>query len=67
LNIDDSKYVTTGDQFLEYAQYKLPNEIVFIDGEYISFEFAHFALLWQALKLPFYIKVSNLWNTLILT
>ena len=46
LNIDDSKYVTTGDQFLEYAQYKLPNEIVFIDGEYISLEFAHIALLW---------------------
>jgi glutathione reductase (NADPH) len=45
LNIEGSKYVTTSDKFLEHSKDKLPEEIVFIGGGYISFEFAHVAAL----------------------
>ncbi|WLR51016.1 NAD(P)/FAD-dependent oxidoreductase [Bacillus tianshenii] len=41
LPIDGVEYLTYSDQFLELDG--LPNEIVFIGGGYISFEFAHIA------------------------
>jgi glutathione reductase (NADPH) len=41
LNIAGEEHVVTSDQFLELD--KLPNNILFIGGGYISFEFAHIA------------------------
>jgi glutathione reductase (NADPH) len=41
LNIPGEQYITTSDQFLELD--KLPDQIVFVGGGYISFEFAHMA------------------------
>lgn len=41
LNIPGEHYLTTSDQFLELD--KLPDQIVFVGGGYISFEFAHMA------------------------
>lgn len=41
LNIPGEEHLTTSDQFLELDQ--LPQQIVFIGGGYISFEFAHVA------------------------
>jgi glutathione reductase (NADPH) len=41
LNIPGEQYLTTSDQFLELD--KLPDQIVFVGGGYISFEFAHIA------------------------
>jgi glutathione reductase (NADPH) len=41
LNIPGEQYLTTSDQFLELD--KLPDQIVFVGGGYISFEFAHMA------------------------
>ena len=41
LNIPGEQYLTTSDQFLELN--KLPDQIVFVGGGYISFEFAHLA------------------------
>ena len=41
LNIPGVDYITTSDQFLELDN--LPEQIVFIGGGYISFEFAHIA------------------------
>jgi glutathione reductase (NADPH) len=41
LDIPGEKYVITSDQFLELEN--LPEQIVFIGGGYISFEFAHIA------------------------
>ena len=41
LNIPGEEFLTTSDQFLELDV--LPNEIIFVGGGYISFEFAHIA------------------------
>ena len=41
LNIPGEQYLTTSDQFLDLDQ--LPDQIVFVGGGYISFEFAHVA------------------------
>jgi glutathione reductase (NADPH) len=41
LNIPGEQYLTTSDQFLELD--KLSDQIVFVGGGYISFEFAHMA------------------------
>ncbi len=41
LNIDGEEYLTYSDEFL--ALNKLPKNIIFIGGGYISFEFAHIA------------------------
>jgi len=41
LGIPGEAYITTSDRFLELEQ--LPQQIVFIGGGYISFEFAHIA------------------------
>ena len=41
LNIPGEEHVITSDQFLELE--KLPSNIIFIGGGYISFEFAHLA------------------------
>ena len=41
LNIPGEKYITLSDQFLELD--KLPKDIIFIGGGFISFEFAHVA------------------------
>ena len=41
LNIPGEQYLTTSDQFLDLN--KLPDQIVFVGGGYISFEFAHLA------------------------
>ena len=41
LNIPGEEYITTSEEFLELG--KLPQEIVFIGGGFISFEFAHIA------------------------
>jgi glutathione reductase (NADPH) len=43
LNIPGSENVITSDQFLELDKEQLPDNIVFIGGGYISFEFAHIA------------------------
>jgi len=41
LDIPGKEYITSSDQFLELD--KLPNDILFIGGGFISFEFAHVA------------------------
>jgi glutathione reductase (NADPH) len=41
LGIPGEEFLTTSEQFLELQ--KLPNQIVFVGGGYISFEFAHVA------------------------
>ena len=41
LNISGEQYISTSDMFLELE--RLPRQIVFIGGGYISFEFAHIA------------------------
>ena len=41
LNIPGEQYLTTSDQFLDLD--RLPDQIVFVGGGYISFEFAHVA------------------------
>lgn len=41
LGISGEEYLTTSDQFLELDQ--LPQQIIFVGGGYISFEFAHIA------------------------
>ncbi len=43
LDIPGSENVITSDQFLDFESHRLPNNIVFIGGGYISFEFAHIA------------------------
>jgi glutathione reductase (NADPH) len=44
LNIPGEENVITSDQFLEFDSDHLPDNIVFIGGGYISFEFAHIAV-----------------------
>ena len=44
LDIPGSENVITSDQFLEFESNHLPDNIIFIGGGYISFEFAHIAL-----------------------
>jgi glutathione reductase (NADPH) len=44
LGIPGSENVITSDQFLEFDSDHLPDNIVFIGGGYISFEFAHIAV-----------------------
>ncbi|MDN5845858.1 MAG: NAD(P)/FAD-dependent oxidoreductase [Candidatus Nitrosocosmicus sp.] len=43
LGIPGTENVITSDQFLDLWSYQLPDNIVFIGGGYISFEFAHIA------------------------
>lgn len=43
LHIQGSENIITSDQFLGYESNQLPDNIVFIGGGYISFEFAHIA------------------------
>jgi glutathione reductase (NADPH) len=43
LNVPGSGNIITSDQFLELGYDNLPDKILFVDGGYISFEFAHIA------------------------
>ena len=43
LGIPGLENVITSDQFLDIESYRLPDNIAFIGGGYISFEFAHIA------------------------
>ena len=60
LGIPGSENVITSDQFLEFDSDQLPDNIVFIVGGNISFEFAHIAIRARVQKKSqLYIEVNN--------